>query len=60
VDHAVGFVIHKNVGDQVNEGDPLFTIHANDESKLSEARTAVLTAHSFSDEAVEPLPLFYT
>jgi pyrimidine-nucleoside phosphorylase len=60
VDHAVGFVIHKNVGDQVNEGDPLFTIHANDESKLSEARTAVLAAHSFSDEAVEPLPLFYT
>jgi pyrimidine-nucleoside phosphorylase len=60
VDHAVGFVIHKNVGDQVNEGDPLFTIHANDESKLSEARTAVHTAHSFSDEAVEPLPLFYT
>jgi pyrimidine-nucleoside phosphorylase len=60
VDHAVGFVIHKNVGDQVNEGDPLFTIHANDESKLSEARTAVLAAHSFNDEAVEPLPLFYT
>ena len=60
VDHAVGFVIHTKIGDQVKAGDPLFTIHSNDEGKLTEAREAVLSAHSFSDEAVEPLPLFYT
>lgn len=60
VDHAVGFVIHTKVGDKVEKGDPLFTIHANDENKLAEAREAVLAAHSFSDEIVEPLPLFYT
>ena len=59
VDHAVGFVIHKKVGDQVTIGEPLFTIHANDESKLVEAREAVLAAHSFSDTVVPPLPLFY-
>ena len=60
VDHAVGFVIHKKVGDRVEKGEALFTVHANDESKLVEARVAVLAAHSFSDDVVTPLPLFYT
>ena len=60
VDHAVGFIIHKKVGDRVEEGDLLFTVHANDEKKLADAREAVLAAHSFSNEIVEPLPLFYT
>ncbi|MFT3893642.1 MAG: thymidine phosphorylase [Anaerolineales bacterium] len=59
VDHAVGFIIHKKVGDKVSQGEPLFTIHANDEAKLEEAREAVLAAHSFSDTDVPPLPLFY-
>jgi len=59
IDHAVGFVIHHKVGDQVKKGDPLFTIHANDQEKLAEARDAVLSAHAFSEEPVEPLPLFY-
>jgi pyrimidine-nucleoside phosphorylase len=60
VDHAVGFVIHKKVGDKVEAGEALFTVHANDVSKLAEGREAVLAAHSFSDDAVTPLPLFYT
>ena len=59
IDHAVGFVIHHKVGDQLQKGEPLFTIHANDREKLAEARNAVLSAHVFSEEAVEPLPLFY-
>ena len=59
IDHAVGFVIHKKVGDQVLEGEPLFEIHANDTVKLEEARKAVLSAHQFSDDFVPPLPLFY-
>ena len=59
VDHAVGFVIHRKVGDQVERGDPLFTIHANDKEKLEEASQAVLSAHAFSTGPVERLPLFY-
>ena len=59
VDHAVGFVIHHKVGDQVQAGEPLFTVHANDEDKLDEAREAVLAAHYFSDQPVEKLPSFY-
>ena len=59
IDHAVGFIIHKKVGDKVEAGEPLFEIHAHDKSKLDEARAAVLSAHKFSDEFVSPLPLFY-
>ncbi len=59
IDHAVGFLIHKKVGDRVTAGEPLFEIHANDEAKLAEARKEVLSAHAFSDEFVSPLPLFY-
>jgi pyrimidine-nucleoside phosphorylase len=59
IDHAVGFVIHHKVGDRVQKGEALFTVHANDREKLAEARQAVLSAHEFSEEAVEGLPLFY-
>lgn len=59
VDHAVGFLIHHKVGDQVEKGEPLFTIHANDEAKLLEVRHLVLGSHSFSDSPVDGLPLFY-
>ena len=59
IDHAVGFLIHRKVGDQVQKGEPLFTIHADDKEKLEEARAAVLAAHAFSSEPVERLPLFY-
>ena len=59
VDHAVGFIIHHNVGDEIKAGEPLFTIHANDAARLEQARAEVLKAHVFSDAPVEPLPLFY-
>ncbi len=59
VDYAVGFIIHHKVGDKVEIGDPLFTIHANDPDLLARAREEVLAAHQFSDEPVPPLPLFY-
>ncbi len=59
IDHAVGFVIHHKVGDRVERGEPLFTLHASDEARGAQARQRVLEAHVFSDEAVAPLPLFY-
>ncbi len=59
IDHAVGVEVHHKVGDYVEEGQALFTIHANDQAKLAEARPRLLDAHTFSDDPVEPLPLFY-
>ncbi len=60
IDHAVGFEILHKVGDAVKRGDPLFTVHANDQEKLIQAKQAVLTAHTFSPASVERLPLFYS
>ena len=59
VDHAVGFVIHHKVGDEIEKGEPLFSIHANNEKLLAEARQSVLAAHRWADIPISPLPLFY-
>jgi len=59
VDHAVGFIVHHKVGEKVEMGDPLFTIHVNDPKKQADARKNVLAGHVFSAAPVPPLPLFY-
>jgi len=59
IDHAVGFVVHHKVGEAVKKGEPLFTVHANDEAKLKAAKASGLAAHRFSARRVKPLPLFY-
>jgi pyrimidine-nucleoside phosphorylase len=59
LDYAVGFLIHRKVGDRVKKGEPLFTVHANDAEKLNAAKARVLAAHKISPKRVKPLPLFY-
>lgn len=59
IDHAVGIVVHHKVGEKVEKGEPLFTLHANDESRLDSARKRVLDAHAWSERKTKPLPLFY-
>ena len=59
IDHSVGFVIMKKVGDRVEKGDLLFTIHAKNSESARSARTKVLEGVKLSDSPVEPLPLFY-
>ena len=59
IDYAVGIVIHHKVGDWVEAGEPLFTLHANQLNMLIEARHRLLQAHSWSEEPVDRLPLFY-
>ncbi len=59
IDHAVGMIMHIEVGDHVEPGTPLFTLHADDEAKQAEVKRRILDALTFSDEPVERLPLFY-
>jgi pyrimidine-nucleoside phosphorylase len=59
IDHGVGILVHTKVGDHVEKGQPLFTIHAASQEKLDEARRSLLDTLLFSDEPVDPLPLFY-
>ena len=59
IDHAVGLVIHHKVGERVESGTPLFTVHSNDPQKLADAKRNVLAAHVLVEEPTPPLPLFY-
>jgi len=59
IDHSVGVVVHIKVGDRVDKGQPLITIHAKNQSDLSMAKERILAAITWSDRKTEPLPLFY-
>lgn len=59
IDPAVGFVIHHKVGNAIQAGEPLFTVHADDKKKLEAAVESVMAAHVIVDLPVPSLPLFY-
>ena len=59
IDHAVGVLVHHKVGDRIEAGEALFTVHANDPFKLEEAAARVSAAHRWSSTPVARLPLFY-
>lgn len=59
VDHAVGIVVHHKVGDKVEQGQPLFAIHAKSTADAAAARDRLLAAHQWSESECKPLPLFY-
>jgi pyrimidine-nucleoside phosphorylase len=59
IDHAVGIIVHHKVGEKVNPGTPIFSIHANNKELLPAAKEKLLSGVKISPEPVEPLPLFY-
>ncbi|MDN4594127.1 pyrimidine-nucleoside phosphorylase [Polycladomyces subterraneus] len=52
IDHAVGIVLHKKIGDAVQKGTPLATLHANDLSRIDEVKAQVLAAYEISKQSV--------
>jgi pyrimidine-nucleoside phosphorylase len=59
IDHSVGIVVLKKVGDRVEEGETLFRVHAATPEGAAMAEARVLAAHRFSRTKVERLPQFY-
>lgn len=59
IDHGVGVEVHHKVGDAVEAGEPLFTVHASDPRQRDAAVERLLKAHRFSRKRVPPLPLFH-
>ncbi len=53
IDLSVGIILHKKVGDYVEEGESLAEIHANDEGKANMAKERFLAACSIADEKPE-------
>jgi pyrimidine-nucleoside phosphorylase len=56
IDYAVGIICHAKTGAHLAKGDPLFTIHANDQAKLEAARERLLAAVAWSETAVSATP----
>ena len=52
IDLSVGIVLHKKVGDFVEENTHIATIHGNSKEKMEEAKDRLYKAYSFSDEKV--------
>jgi pyrimidine-nucleoside phosphorylase len=52
VDPAVGIVLHKKVGDRISVGEPLATIHYNDEQRGQRARQLIEASCEISDGPV--------
>ena len=59
INYAVGLVLSCAVGDEVAQGQVLGMVHADDWAKLEQARAEVVTAVSWSDTRVAPLPHIY-
>jgi pyrimidine-nucleoside phosphorylase/thymidine phosphorylase len=57
IDPAVGLVLHKKVGDAVEAGEPLLTLHVNDRARLEESMALLKGALRIAREAAIPGPL---
>jgi pyrimidine-nucleoside phosphorylase len=58
IDHAVGLEFHKRIGDRVEKGDRLVTIHYNSGTKLVEAQSLIANSYQIGELAPrEKLPL---
>lgn len=59
IDRSVGVVLHAKVGDAVEEGVPLLTIHAPTSEASQEAAKQILFAYQWSASPVKPPPLIH-
>ena len=56
IDLSVGVMLHKKVGDRVEPGESLATIHASDERKAAEAAELLKKCYTLSQSPVEKAP----
>jgi pyrimidine-nucleoside phosphorylase/thymidine phosphorylase len=57
IDPAVGLVLHKKVGDPVEKGEPLATLHVNDRGRLDESLGLLREAFRVAPQGPAPGPL---
>src|SRR6202049_4500073 len=56
IDPAVGLEFHKRIGEAVERGEPLCTLHYNSDTRLAEARRLAETAYRIEPEKPKSLP----
>ncbi|MFD1039223.1 pyrimidine-nucleoside phosphorylase [Virgibacillus byunsanensis] len=58
IDLAVGIVLHKKIGDQVQEGEALLTIHSNQKT-VDQVKEKLYTSITVTDKSEKAPPLIY-
>jgi len=56
VDHAVGIVLHKKVGDAVAQNEPICTLHYNSDARLREAESLIASSYQISAQQTAANP----
>jgi pyrimidine-nucleoside phosphorylase len=56
IDYSVGVVHHAKVGDEISQGAPLLTIHANNSNLMAATQERLLAAIQWSERPVSPPP----
>jgi pyrimidine-nucleoside phosphorylase len=56
IDHAVGFEFHKRIGHRIEIGEPLATIHYNNDAKLAKATHMVAESFVIDQDSGEQAP----
>ncbi len=56
IDHAVGLEFHKRIGDRVEKGECLVTIHYNCGTKLAEAQSLIVESYQIGEVAPREKP----
>ncbi len=51
IDHGVGLEFHKRIGDRVEKGEALATIHYNSDAKLAEAKRLIAGSYHLGESA---------
>ena len=59
IDPAVGLTIHAKVADRVSRGQPLVTLHYNDDARLEAARSLAASAYRIGARKPAPRPLIF-
>lgn len=59
IDPAVGLVIHKRIGDYVEEGEIIAQLHVNSSELIKEAEARLIASFRLSDTACEKARLIY-
>ena len=59
IDPAVGIEFYPKVGDHVDRGQPVATVHGRDDRAAAAAAVRVRAAITLSDRPVEPPPLVF-
>jgi thymidine phosphorylase len=59
IDHAVGLIMHKRLGDAVSMNEPICTFYVNDETRLDDAVALLKKSVSISGEQPVRTPMVY-